>query len=325
MLEKKREILKYLNVLLAHNIYAKTQQNFDNAYKNRIVGFRAELDFYRRFSNVSDLYSGGYILPKKYRQKTLDNPIYFTISCEPVERYTYIYKKLEKAIFQKLFYIEGDNVNFKLWNFEDVMGVGEKLPVPKFRVHQFIDEGFVEISTNIESFTKEFNDKSRNELKFNFSPSMVEYCEGLMLDFSIEELLQIYVDRLVFDGYLGFSKFKGIASDIDSISVKNDNVIFLEIKEKDLSKRHPIGFGMDLQRINDIAEISTAFNVDYLYVVKEINNQKIRKFLNWRYIPIAFFIDNIKDNPIVNGGLGMSNIESNPTVVCEKKYFKILK
>ena len=76
---EKKEIINHLNNLLKSNIWASKESIYEKAFRNRVIGFRSELDFFLAFKD-KDLYQGGYILPVKSRAKTLDNPIYFTIS-----------------------------------------------------------------------------------------------------------------------------------------------------------------------------------------------------------------------------------------------------
>ena len=52
-----------------------------------------------------------------------------------------------------------------------------------------------------------------------------------------------------------------------------------------------------------------------------MNNQKERKFISWHYIEIDKFINKTINNKIIDGGLGMSNLSNNPTLVFELKFF----
>ena len=72
-----RAILNLIRNLLECNLYASTQELFDNAYRNRIIGFRSEIEFSNSF-NKGQLFEGGYILPTVNHAATLDSPIYFT-------------------------------------------------------------------------------------------------------------------------------------------------------------------------------------------------------------------------------------------------------
>ena len=63
------------------------------------------------------------------------------------------------------------------------------------------------------------------------------------------------------------------------------------------------------------------YSTNYYYIVKQVNNQKERKFISWHYIEIDKFINKTINNKIIDGGLGMSNLSNNPTLVFELKFF----
>lgn len=88
--------------------------------------------------------------------------------------------------------------------------------------------------------------------------------------------------------------------------------VVYEIKEKDPSKKNNnknnvVGFGMDLERIDDYAIFIDWFpSFHFRYLVRQINNQKDRKFVNWRSIGMQKFINlSIFDPKGKSGGQGM--------------------
>ena len=323
MLEKKK-VICYLNSLLEHNIYASQKEIYSKAFKNRIIGFRSEIDFYNTFSERK-LLSGGYILPVSGKAKTLEDPIYFTISNDSPNKYLELYSLLKKEVFTRLFFIQFKDYDIENWKEVDVMNNSVLFPVPEFSVYEFLNDEFQFISNNITDFSNLYKDKNQTEIEFKLSDSDKTYSEELLKRFKKEDLINIYVDRLVFDGFLGFRKVKGIASDIDAISVKDEKFVFCEIKEKDLSKKPPVGFGMDVRRIENIEKLSNSFGVNYLYLVRQVNNQNDRVFEDWLYISIEDFVKYTRQNNTIEGGAGMSNLGSNPTLVCELKRFKKIK
>jgi hypothetical protein len=54
----------------------------------------------------------------------------------------------------------------------------------------------------------------------------------------------------------------------------------MEIKEKDRAKSKE-GFGMDTARLADMLYISDKLKLPYYYIVKEVDNQKDRNFIDW--------------------------------------------
>ena len=96
----------------------------------------------------------------------------------------------------------------------------------------------------------------------------------------------------------------------------------LEVKEKDLSKREPRGFGMDIRRIRHMRKLSRFLELPFLYVVRQVNNQTERLHMGWHYIEIEDFHANTKDLAPIEGGFGMRSVHSsNPTKVCPFEHF----
>ena len=93
--------------------------------------------------------------------------------------------------------------------------------------------------------------------------------------------MDLYVSRLVFDGFLGFGVYKRKPSDIDAITVdKNHRICFIEIKEKDKCKSSPIGFGIDVPRLEDCLELSRNTGLSYQYMVRHIDDQSEENLSN---------------------------------------------
>jgi hypothetical protein len=78
---------------------------------------------------------------------------------------------------------------------------------------------------------------------------------------------------------------------------------------------------MDVERINNLNSLQQNYPCGYFYIVKQVDNQLTRNLLNWYSINIIKFIKKTKNNDEVEGGLGMSNLSSNPTLVCKLEYF----
>lgn len=319
----KKTIINYIFKLLQSNLYATNSNIYNRAFRNRIIGYRSELEFKSKFITKTLLLDGGYILPIKYKANTLDDPIYFTISSNEIDdSYLKLYKLLSKDIFKWLFFIKFDNYEIKNWKFSLIEN--QKFPLPSFKIYKYIDGQLKMISSEINSFTSIYNDKTPAKVDFKIKQETLKECYKMLEIFDVKTLIDIYVERLIFDGFLGFSKYRGIASDIDFISNKNELFNFFEVKEKDLSKRNP-GFGIDTRRIESIKQLKSTYSINYYYVVKQINNQKDRQFKSWYYIEIEDFIKNTLGNNEIEGGAGMSNLGNNPTLVCELKYFKKIK
>ena len=166
-------------------------------------------------------------------------------------------------------------------------------------------------------------DKERKKPTYSIDQNNKKYCFDLLINYEKNELIKIYLDRLIFDGYIGYSKYKGSPSDIDVIRKRKGGFDFIEIKEKDLSKTPPKGFGMDVSRMKDVLLLHKISSFPYYYFVMKINNQTDRKKDGWYYISIDEFYKNTASSKTINGGAGMASVSfSHPTVVCDFEKFK---
>ena len=102
-------------------------------------------------------------------------------------------------------------------------------------------------------------------------------------------------------------------------------MFLVEVKEKDLSKRVPIGFGMDVRHRDDLAELQRRTGMKVFYIVREVHEQKRREFKSWKIISLDKYIYETVSAATVEGGKGMRNqYSSNPTTVCSVVNFKEL-
>ena len=169
--------------------------------------------------------------------------------------------------------------------------------------------------------------KSKDFLKKKYIPAHLKnHFMHKFLQFSVKSLLKLYVERLFFDGYFNLTRTRGAPLDIDTfVRAKDGGLCLLEIKEKDISKRDPRGFGMDLRRVESLSILSAAFSAKAFYVVRHVNNQTQRQFVDWRIIDLEQFKSQIAYSPTVEGGTGMRSASShNPTRVCRFEYFTLL-
>lgn len=316
-------ILNYLHNLLSHNVIG------DKQYVSRYKGFVGELDFNvwaRQNRPHLTIYSGGFLLPNKTGRRAIDNPIYFTVSSDDQEGYLDIYKSMSNLPCEQMYFIKWDkDIFFEDWELRDVMGFNIEMPVPPLAIFKYDKVNHLFFESDLDIFLEEYTrvtPRSKNLHPINESSKQF-YIERLK-NYSQDDLLDLYVQRLIFDGFLGFGVQKGVPGDIDLIIRNNKSELgFLEIKEKDLAKT-VIGFGMDLLRYEEIKHIQDKTQVPYLYVVKHIDNQTDRNFVEWMKISIDQFIKKL-DSTILIGGSGMRSSGSyNPTRVCPYEHFKKL-
>ena len=163
--------------------------------------------------------------------------------------------------------------------------------------------------------------RSRN--RFEIEKETFDWLLRNLSEFSQPQLLKIYMNRLILDGFIGFGKQKGKPSDIDMI-VKNSagKFSFIEIKEKDLPKRNKKGFGLDVPRLKDMLRISEHTGLNYFLIIREVNNQTDRELVGYKFISVKDFAEDVSDSKTVIGGTGMrAESTQNDTLICSYDLF----
>jgi len=322
------QIVNHLFSLIYSNLYSSEAGILENALKNRFIGFRSEIEFLRLCKLTKrEVLNGGYIIPLRVKQKTLSAPLYFTIDSKPPSEYRNLYSIFDNANFSKLLYIQFESVApIEKWEVSAPHNLTEKLPIPHFRVFDFQGGEFIQDnSESLNGLLKYFTPK---KVKFTqnvkLNTEIVTYIKCYLSGYSVDEIIGTYVNRLVFDGFIGMNYYKGIPSDIDLVIKDEATFKLYEVKEKDLSKNHPIGFGIDIQRLKDCRAISNKTGLKYIYIVRNVDNQRDRRFIGWRFIDFEDFEKYTHKNLIKEGGMGMNTFgaNNNPTILVEEKYFQ---
>ena len=323
----KKHVLECLHELLSKNVLG------DKQYASRYKGFRGELDFYAWFRKArgDKAHNGGYLLPKHRKDNSVDDPVYIVVNKHrPSNTDKKIFSSLQNIPCGNMYFIQYNScIEFDKWKKHDVMSNGTCLPVPEMSVFLFDKVTREFKDTELEKIISNFRLTNKKDLYRCIPDKMANDFIDQLFMYDELDLLDLYVDRLIFDGFIGYKRDRGIPSDIDLIvQSKSDpeKFLLLEIKEKDKSKTPPCGFGMDEHRIKDINEISVNTGLSYYYVVRHVNNQTERRFLEWLIIDMKKFIEGIKNSPTIAGGTGMRGLNSyNPTKVCSYEKFTKLR
>lgn len=320
-----KNLLEALHSVLAKNVLG------DKQYESRYKGFIGELSFQewlKTYRGSATVFTGGYLLPRIVGSRSIKHPIYFTISSDDPQKYIHIYSSLSNIPCESMYFIYWDNQSsFLEWDLSEKILDGIKLQVPNFNVFKFdpINSNFKSIPFT--EFLNLFPLKQNRTHSRAIPSSVIEKWHRKMSNYEYKHVLDLYVQRLIFDGYIGYSREHGIPSDIDAIiySKKLKTYALLEIKEKDKSKRPPQGFGMDVERIADLSKLKSSTGFPIYYIVRQIDNQKDRNFLSWKIIELDNFKKNLASSTIQGGsGMGFENGQY-PTQICPYEYFKDLK
>ncbi len=120
-----------------------------------------------------------------------------------------------------------------------------------------------------------------------------------------EQLTSLTLRQAYYYGYLKQQLNKPFddAYDIDAFIVGYRGAVMpVEIKEKSPTNRG--AFGLDTGRILMMLRISLATDSNALYVIREIDNSKLRRFVRWRCITLSDLIMGCSWN-LQAGGAGM--------------------
>ena len=320
-----KNILDALHSVLAKNVLG------DKQYESRYKGFIGELSFQEWLKNnrrSATVFTGGYLLPRMTGSRSIQQPVYFTISSDEPHKYIHIYSYLNNIPCESMYFIHwNDESSFSDWDSSDRILDGIKLQIPNFNVFKFDPSNLNFISIPFNDFLNLFPLKQNRTPSRAIPSSVIEKWHRKMSSYEYKHVLDLYVQRLIFDGYIGYSREHGIPSDIDAIiySEKLKTYALLEIKEKDKSKRPPQGFGMDVERITDLSKLKSSIGLPIYYIVRQIDNQKDRNFLSWKIIELDNFKKNLAKSTIQGGsGMGFENGQY-PTQICPYEYFKDLK
>lgn len=324
-MNNKSVILQHLHSLISKNVLGETQ--YISRYKG-FVGELAFLDFLDSKLSIRKTYNGGFFLPIEKQNSSMQNPVYFTVSSSEPDDYIKIYNTISKIGCSHMFFIKWeDDCPVESWNMVDVMGFNLHMPVPPMITYLFDFHlncfQVCELSTLLDLYP---NIVRKNVICNKIQEFVKNEFIDRLASFESKHLLDLYVQRLLFDGFIGYRKSHGIPADIDLImdSKNLHEILFLEIKEKDLSKRAPKGFGMDVGRIKSISNLSLMTDTNVYYIVRQVNNQKQRHFIKWRYINMLDFVSNLND-AVVEGGSGMGYENgSYPTKICPEQHFGTL-
>lgn len=325
MTNLKNNLLDVFHTVLSQNVLG------DQQYESRFKGFIGELSFQewaRRNRDLSIFYTGGYLLPRTLKKRSIESPIYFTVSPDRPDRYSKIYFSLSKLDCEAMFFIHWNKeICFSQWQVTENILQGAELKIPSFTVYQF-NKALLEFkAVSIDTFLNYFPLKESRTQSRPIPHSTIHNWKNKLLSYEYDDLLELYVQRLFFDGFIGYSREHGIPSDIDSIvfSKKSNSYFLLEIKEKDISKRPPRGFGMDTDRINDLTILKHLTGLDIFYIVRQIDNQTNRNLVAWKIINLHDFSTNLSETTLQGGsGMGIKNGQY-PTRICPYEYFKDLK
>jgi hypothetical protein len=319
----KTKLLDSLHILLSNNVIGTKQ------YNSRYIGFRSELQtlqFLRK--KGKDLIEGAYLIPMKKHMELFECPsiLFMVGNNNQISDYNNIFLQLSRIRFESMYFISISE-NTDDWVYDQIDGINEEVIIPQCTVY-----GFDEITSKLEPIGRDLTVISNKFRTIGRRTPLEKISENVELkfkdqlgDFDIAELTLLYTERFIFDGLIGFGSERGIPTDIDGIVREESEFTLLEIKEKDVSKREPVGFGMDVRRISQLKGICRRTSMPLEVVIRQIKDQTSRDFMQYMRIDFYDFYKQTSNTPKIEGGHGMrSEKSSNPTQICPFVHFSAI-
>lgn len=315
-----------MHELLSYNIIGDIQ------YRNRYNGFNGELHFLNWFrANRNSTFSeGGVFIPLVDTDNSFKEAIYALVVQNPILDFHKEQLVTAKPLAQRgqFLFSYDQNENIDSWNDWEIKGSADiAIPYPSsLKVFTLSNGSLIELALselkNQTGITPAFHRRA------NISDSMKNHFISKLMQYDHQDILNTYLTRFILDGIftrtdLNRKVQRGAPLDVDGfVFGTNNKWNILEIKEKNLSAKGC--FGMDVRRINSLQKLAKEFSTKSFYIVRKINDQKNRDFVEWRIISMDKFEKFAKKNT-VEGGTGMRRTSSsNPTKLCEESYFKYL-
>lgn len=268
------------------------KNEYEDAFFNRIIGFRGELNYLQRAHSFKNTLAGGWFIPYRWTEE-LDytkSAAYVTVLPEINDRYSFLYEVLRKALPEINFFLLTYSPNTD--NF-----------APNFESYMFERNKFV--SCAVDSLLGKFQIKGKDYQLDAFSRDVPEIPEEirneaykrLYIDEVEEEIYEsIVFDRLFFDVLLSGTYKKGRPTDIDVIQLNpfKQELLFIDVKEK-YTHEGKVGINQDhlpffLQMKKCFAEVD-GWKFDSRYLLRLTRSATDSSFCGWYQKSIIDFFE----------------------------------
>ncbi|MBL7045517.1 MAG: hypothetical protein ISR99_00595 [Parcubacteria group bacterium] len=289
-----------------YNILTDTISN-KRFYSARSLGFRAELKLFTYFGNRNnEILDGGQFLFGNRNESHQHNLIYVTVSDTEQDDYIQFYKKLSVfPLVKEMYFIKySSNEDWGRTIFkvkdenENIIEI--QIPKPNFTYYKYENDVFSPCT--LEDITSKFERKSGERHSAKKTNEL-----AYLSEFSQNIIRGVYSNRFFLDVLLGGYK-KGMI-DFDGILKSEGRFILLESKEKDRGGENPNQFfGWDSRRFPWYLYLQLTTGMQVLYVIREVNNQVDREFVDWMYIEMEDFAKSASWLSETGGGGGSGTI-----------------
>ena len=290
-------------------------------FKRRVLGFKAEIEFEEELkkSDFSFLKGGILLSPRLDGSKDMKNKFaYITIDSLPQNQYVGIYSGISKWDEIEILYYA--KINLEDWREENYEVkenkggklVNKKILVPSFKLFKFDrnSNSFKEsFENNFSDILKIGNKRTKKSSKFHLRKrEHFDYFKS----YDLETLKKIYAERYFLDKKKNEDVIVNTI-DLDGFITKKEKTFIVEIKEKtpikpenikSISNKQFWSYGWDTRRILWYSEVQKKTGFEIFYIVRQIENRKDRKFVQWDGISLNDYLKGISWSNSTGGGGG---------------------
>jgi len=271
-----------------HQILTTTIAN-RRFYFSRLVGFRSEIALraYLAHKGEEPLDGGQFLFPHTGMDTCGHELVYVTVSGRDKSSYTDLYATLASIpIVKRLYFVSYSHMStwqHRIFRAKDADNshVDILIPAPCFRYHVFDCGSFQ--NCDEASVLDHFEKKTRVSYA-----SQKQNTLGYLSQYPASAIESVYANRFFLDVSLGEYK-KGMI-DCDGVLKRSGQYWLLESKEKDVGGSNDAGyFGWDSRRFAWYLYLQNCCSLKTLYIIRQVNNQTERRFVDWRYVDIEGF------------------------------------
>ena len=281
---------------------------------NNPFGTQNTFSFTPTTSQPTPIVSGGFLLPTINKAPAIQDPIYFaSYPIAPNEEAQKAFNLVNNIQCKKMFYIQ----YAPPWRQENIYGL--TLPVPTMTTYQYDSDTLEFNRCNFSQFTNAYRETPGTPISARLDDGVQAWMKVRLQAHEHADLVALYVQRLLLDGFIGFNHERGKPYDIDAFIYHNEEpAIIVDVKEKFLDSTR--AFGMDISSFDTLLHFKKQTGLPVEYVVNQVDKSN-REHIAWRNIELDVFAK-FKDPLSVTGGAGLEpRGVSKPCYMCYHERF----
>jgi len=304
-----------------HSILFAAQRDHDS-YIRWCKGFRGEQEFKNKLNELGvQSLDGGWF---KYWRRDSDHEwqtSYWTVSSHDESAYSDLYfamsklKEVDELFFLRFLGFEESKVPNLLFDPKKEGHYKEEIVCPRFECMIFNPADKSWTPATLDDIKKRSPTKPITRCAYKTDDEM-----HYLLDWPNDDLAMLYAERYAYD--VLHADRSGSGMDIDHIAIFNGKPIIVEQKAKDPANKfknkeidEPATdpskwkFGWDGRRVVWYLNLSKNSGLEVWYVIKELDNQRDRNEVGWKYVTLDGFSSQIEQ------GMGLGNTVLAPYLI----------